>query len=155
MHLDSRGRDRAESQTSFEGEESLTIQSDAPLADMKHILRQFASGGLVKSLDGAELEYLDISEFTDFADAMQMSKVAEMEFMKLPSKVREIFNHKVEEWLDTAHDDDKRAALVKAGFMDAPTDPDAAVGSAAVSEIPATAGSGGEGESNSSAAAPE
>lgn len=116
LNLDARGRERV--MTEFP-EESKTIQSDAHRADIKFILKQYAEVGILDSLNRAEGEYLDISEFEDYADAVRQAKVAEVEFMKLPSKVREIFHHDVAEWLDTAHDPEKRDALVKAGFIEA------------------------------------
>ena len=61
--------------------------------------------------------FKDVSEFTDLADALNQAKVAEVEFLKLPSKVREIFEHDVAVWLDTAHDQEKRDALVAAGYI--------------------------------------
>ncbi len=118
IQLDDRGKLRV--QTSFEGEESLTVQSDAPLADIDKILKQYAEIGMIDNLDYAEATFQDISEFTDFSDAMRHAKMAEGEFMKLPSKIREIFNHDVAQWLDAAHDPEKRDALVEAGIIERP-----------------------------------
>ncbi len=96
---------------------SMTVQSDAHLADINTIVRQFEQGG-GDLLDEAALEFADISDFTDLKDALDQLRLAEVEFMKLPSKVREIFNHDAAEWLDTAHDQEKRDALVTAGFLE-------------------------------------
>ncbi len=96
------------------------MQSDAHKADISHILKQYGQVGIIENLNRADAKFLDITEFTDFADAMRQAKMAEMDFMKLPSKVREIFNHSAEEWLDTAHDQDKRDALVEAGIIEGP-----------------------------------
>lgn len=95
---------------------SETIQSDAHLADIHNILDRFGVGGM-EMLDETKLQFRDVSEFTDLADAMNQAKEAEREFLKLPSKVREVFNHDVATWLDTAYDDDKREALVNAGWI--------------------------------------
>lgn len=122
--LDARGRPRV--RTSFEGSPSLTVQSDAPKADIQQILKQFDQVGIIENLNNAEAVFADISEFTDFADAMRHAKMAEGEFMKLPSKVREIFGHSVENWLDTAHDPEKRNALVEAGIIEGPKVPEVA-----------------------------
>lgn len=115
--------------TSFEGEETLTVQSEAQQADIGFILGQYKAVGIVSNLNTAEARFADISEMTDYADAMLMAKEAETEFLKLPSKMREIFGHDVGNWLDTAHDKDKRDALVAAGFIEAPDDPATGVGS--------------------------
>ncbi len=101
---------------------SMTVQSDAHLADMNNILKQFAADGM-SALDEADLHYKDVSEFTDLQDALNQARIAELDFLKLPSKVREIFDHDVAVWLDTAHDQEKRDALVEAGFIKAEETP--------------------------------
>lgn len=115
-NVDSRGKERV--QTEYL-EESQTVQSDGDRADITKILGQYRQVGIVDNLNMAEAQFADISEFTDFADAIRHAREAEDEFMKLPSKVREIFKHDVGEWLDTAHDEDKRDALVQAGIIEA------------------------------------
>lgn len=116
---DHRGKLRSLYQT-VNDEPSLTVQSDGPKADIHFILKQYEQvGGLEANLDAAEIKYMDISEFTDYKDALGHAMMAEADFLTLPSKVREIFNHDVAEWLDTAHDPEKRDALVKAGFLKA------------------------------------
>lgn len=112
--LDSRGRPRVQT---MNDEPSMTVQSDAPLADIKNIMKQFLQGGQ-QMLDEADLLFADVSEFTDLADAMNQARDAEVIFMKLPSKVREVFDHDVAVWLDSAHDVDKRDALVAAGYLE-------------------------------------
>lgn len=102
-------------------QESMTVQSDRNRADIKEILRRYqATGGLV-DMRQVDLEYRDVGEFEDFADLMLQSKTAELEFMKLPSKVREVFNHDVAEWLDAAHDgfdQDQEAKLRQLGVLE-------------------------------------
>jgi len=101
---------------SVNNDPSETIQSDAHLADIANILKTYGQqGGAL--LDEAELQFGDVSDFTDFHDVMINVRAAEVQFLKLPSKVREIFDHSVEIWLDTAHDKEKRDALVEAGFI--------------------------------------
>lgn len=113
--LDSRGKDRLQFQ-SVNDDPSMTVQSDSHLADLNVIMLGYMQEGQ-GLLDQVEGEYLDVSEFTDLADALNQAKLAETEFLKLPPKVRGIFNHDVAEWLDTAHDKEKRQALVEAGFL--------------------------------------
>lgn len=107
------GRDRVQTKNT---DPSMTVQSDAHLADIQNILKSYGQEGM-KMLDDTEMQWLDVTEFTDLADALNQAKEAEVEFMKLPSKVRGIFDHNVAVWLDTAHDEDKRDALVEAGFL--------------------------------------
>jgi len=119
---DSRGRDRVQT---VNEDPSETLQSDAHLADINKIMAQWEkTGGLGNILDNAEMMFLDVTEFEDLADALNQAKSAEVEFLKLPSKVRELFDHDVATWLDTAHDPEKREAMreraVKAGFIKEP-----------------------------------
>lgn len=115
--VDARGRARVQTVNT---EPSQTVQSDQPATDIRNILRQHGQVGILDQLQDVQMTYADISEFTDYADAMRLAKDAEFDFMKLPSKVREIFGHKVENWLDAAHDKEKRDALVAAGIVEAP-----------------------------------
>lgn len=107
------GRDRVQT---INEDDSMTVQSDAHLADINRIMREFAQDGAAM-LDQTALIFADVSEFTDLQDAMNQAKVAEIEFMKLPSKVREVFDHDVAVWLDTAHDPEKRVALEATGLV--------------------------------------
>lgn len=130
--LDYRGRPRS---GTVNDEPSKTIQSDADAADITKILARYKEVGIVEHLNMAQAAYMDVTEFTDFADAVRQSKMAEIEFLKLPSKVRRIFNHDVAEWLDTAHDPEKRDALVEAGFIKAP-EPEVVPAAAVVEQEP-------------------
>lgn len=113
-NTDARGRPRVQT---VNNDPSLTVQSDAHLADIQTILEGYGATGH-QSLDEAAMIYKDVSEFVDLRDAIEQSRIAEKQFMTLPSKVREIFDHDVAVWLDSAHDEDKRDALVEAGFLD-------------------------------------
>lgn len=97
---------------------SMTVQSDSHLADIKQIMKQYALGGM-EELDETALVFADVSEFTDYADLMNNVRAAEAHFMTLPSKVREVYGHDVAIFLDHAHDQEKRDALVEAGFLEA------------------------------------
>ncbi len=112
-NLDYRGKPRVQT---LNKEPSETVQSDAHLADITTILSKFGQQGM-EMLDETALVYADVSEFSDFHDVMLQVREADVAFLKLPSKVREIFGHDVAVWLDTAHDEDKRDALVAAGFL--------------------------------------
>jgi hypothetical protein len=97
--LDFRGRARVQTVNTLP---SKTTQADAKRADINEILRQHKIG-IVPHLQEVDAKYLDVSEFTDYADMMMQLRQAEKDFMSLPSKVREIFNHDVAVWLDAAH----------------------------------------------------
>lgn len=117
---DARGRLRSDHQTFVpEGEKSLTVQSDAHLADIQEIMKTFGVVGMDAMLNRAEGQFMDVSQFVDYATMMNHVKEAETEFMKLPSKVREMFDHDVYTWLDRAHDErrapSEREQLGRAG----------------------------------------
>jgi len=109
---------------------SRTVQSDVVRAEIKHILAKYRQVGVLEHMRNVDLQFRDVSEFSDFADVMYQSKVAESAFMRLPSKVREVFHHDVAEWLDAAHDKAKLDALLpeleKLGLSVAPVAPAAA-----------------------------
>jgi len=104
--LDYRGKPRFQTVNDLP---SKTIQSDAHMADIKHILGQFGHTGILESLQNADDLYLDVSEFSDYTTMHAQAEEAKEHFMKLPSKIREVFNHDVFEWLDAAHDPEKAA----------------------------------------------
>ena len=114
QQLDARGRPRAPYQTVNDGPQ-LTVQSDADKADIQKILRRYQDVGIVDHLEITAASFKDVTSFNDFADVIRTAHAAETEFMELPSKVREIFDHDVATWLDTAHDPEKLAALIEAG----------------------------------------
>jgi len=90
---------------------SKTVQSDVVRTEIRHILAKYRQTGVVEHMRNVDLQFRDVSEFSDFADLMYQTKQAEKAFMTLPSKVREVFNHDVAVWLDCAHDADKLKAL--------------------------------------------
>lgn len=90
---------------------SKTVQSDVFNSEIRHVLAKFKEVGILEHMRNVDLEFRDVSEFTDFADMARQTKVAEGVFMKLPSKVREVFDHDVLNWLDAAHDPEKLEKL--------------------------------------------
>ena len=133
--VDARGNGRVQT---INKDPSETVQSDAHLADVQQIMNSYLQQGR-GLLDETALQFADVSTFTDLADAMNQAKRAEEVFMTLPSKVREIFDHDVAVWLDTSHDEEKRDALVTAGFLEAPEDPEAGSGEGAAAAEAAAA----------------
>lgn len=104
------GRPKHRVQTVNE-EPSKTVQADRDAADIKKIIQTYERNGVLIRPSEVDRVFRDVSEFTDFSEMMLQTKVAEGEFMRLPSKVREVFNHSVFEWLDAAHDAEKLAAV--------------------------------------------
>jgi hypothetical protein len=112
--LDALGRPRSKFRTPLDTRDK-TVQSDSESADINIIMKRFMNTGIVDQLNITEDMFPDVTEVGDFADVMRIAKDAEYEFMKLPSKVREVFKHDVANWLDTAHDPEKRASLLGEG----------------------------------------
>lgn len=108
--LDCRGNPRV--QTTDFGD-SLTVKSDAHLADIRQILKKYEGTGIVDHLDHVDSVFMDVSEFTDYQDMLQQLDVAEAEFMKLPPQIRSLFDNQVGVWLDAAQDTDKRDAFLQ------------------------------------------
>lgn len=86
---------------------SKAVQSQKDRADIKKIIARYKNTGIVDHLANVDRVFRDVSEFTDFADLMRQTKEAERQFMTLPSKLRAVFDHSVERWLDVAHDPEK------------------------------------------------
>jgi len=101
---------------------SKTVQTDVFRSEIRHVLAKYKQVGIVEHLRSVDLQFRDVSEFSDFADLMFQSKEAEKVFLKLPSKVREVFDHDVAKWLDAAHDPEKveavRPQLEKLGVLE-------------------------------------
>lgn len=117
------GRKRV--RTLFE-DESLTVQSDVARSEMKHILAKYEETGVLVGLRDVDLAYRDVSEFGSYGDLVREHHKAKEAFMALPSKVREVFGHSVENWLDAAHrglDEDQTAKLVDLGVLEAVEEP--------------------------------
>lgn len=142
-HLDHLGRPRVMTVNDLP---SKTIQSDHDQADIKKILQKYKEVGIVDNLRTTETAFADVTNFTDFADVMRHAKEAEHAFMRLPSKVREIFDHDVGTWLDTAHDPEKLASLVEEGKIEPFEQPAAA---------PTTNNTSGDGTSGNADTVPE
>lgn len=122
--LNSRGKPRSQFQTVF-NDESLTVQSQKRESDISFILDRFKKTGIIEQLNVTAASFRDVSELGDFADVFNLAKEAEEQFMRLPPQVRSIFDHDVANWLDSAHDPEKRQALIDAGFVE--PDPEATV----------------------------
>lgn len=124
--LDYRGKPRVV--TEFH-DESLTDQSQYELTRIDKIMGRYGVTGLVDHLADVDEMFLDVTELPeDYQAVLEYSANAVAEFMKLPSKVRELFSHDVAVWLDAAHDEELRneilakapGELARAGIRVAP-----------------------------------
>lgn len=97
----------------------VTKQSFKDECDINLILRSYNSTGVIRHLNRAKALFLDVSSVPDFAGAISEVRQAEAEFMKLPAKVRAVFDHDPAKFLDAAHDPAKRDLLEAAGLIPA------------------------------------
>ena len=103
-------RRKARQQTEF-NDESLTLQSERDRADIRQIMRKYEQFGIVDHMRQVELDFRDITEFTDWADGVRELRQAELRFMGLPSKLREVFDHDLATYMDAAEHPEKLEAL--------------------------------------------
>lgn len=90
---------------------SMTYQADRDRADIRKIIQRYERNGVIIKPQDVGMVFKDVTEFTDFSDLMMQSAVAKQAFMRLPSKVREVFGHDVSNWLDAGHDPQKLEQL--------------------------------------------
>lgn len=125
--VDRRGRPRVQT---VNDEPSMTVQSDAERASIKHILGKYKELGLAAGMQHAG-SYVDLSELTDYASAMRVVASAESAFMQLPAAARKAFQNDPAAWLDAVQgaefgDQEKMDQLVQAGLVKAPVVPEVA-----------------------------
>lgn len=121
--IDDDGRKRVQT---VNDDEDRTVQSDVERAEIRNILAKYEATGIIDHMRAVDLQFRDVTEFTDLSDAMQQAKAAENEFMALPSKLREVFDHDVTKWLDAAHDgfsDHQLSKLEGLGLVEAQEQP--------------------------------
>lgn len=104
-------------------DEDMARQSFKDSCDINHILRGYNQTGIITHLNKAQAQFADVSEMTDYADALMVVREAEGLFMSLPAQVRKVFDHDPAKFLDAAHDPEKRDLLVQAGLLEAAVAP--------------------------------
>lgn len=129
-NVDYLGRPRVQTMNT---EDSMTVESDRNLTDIREILRNAGMTDFRDHLQQVDDMFLDVTEFTDLQDALNQAKLAEGQFMELPPQIRSLFGNDVARWLDTAHDQEKidellidpkaRAVLTDHGYVDLPETP--------------------------------
>lgn len=123
---------------------SKTIQSEKP-DHVREILKRYGHTGIVEGLNQADAQYADLSTLGTFADVQRTVRAAEMDFMQLPSKAREAFGHKVENWLDASEhglSKEQTDVLVRHGYMEAPETSGSGTDSVGDAGVPGDAGPG-------------
>lgn len=89
-------------------EKTLTKQSAKDECDINKIIARFDKTGMVTHINEREARFGDVSEFTNYAEALRTVQNASDMFMSLSAEVRKKFNNNPEELitflLDTKND---------------------------------------------------
>lgn len=109
--------DRGPRVQTINSEPSLTKQEFKTDCDINHIINRYDNTGLIAHLNRAAARFLDVTQVTDYHDALNQVKAAEDAFMELPAKARAVFQNDPARFLDAAHDPEKRELLVRAGLV--------------------------------------
>ncbi len=98
-------------------EPGMTKQSFKDGTDINLIIQKYDAQGVLTHLNEAAGSFADVSEISDFQDALDVVRAAEETFMQLGSRARKVFRNSPAEFLDAAHDLEKRELLVEAGLL--------------------------------------
>lgn len=105
--------------------DSRTVQSDVENAEIKSLLAKYEAG-ILPQLQQSDLQYRDITSFTDYHEAMQHAEGVRQEFMALDPRIRRVFENDHLVWLDAAKDGldpEQINGLTKLGLIEAPEPP--------------------------------
>lgn len=104
---------------------SRTKQSFAAECDINNIMAKYQQTGVLEHTDKRQPQYLDVSNVTNYYDAIQTIMEAEAAFAELPAKVRKHFDNDPAAYLAAFEDPDQRDDLVALGLIEAPEVPQA------------------------------
>lgn len=107
------------------GEEgrSLTRQSMKAESDINNILARYAKTGLLTHVSERSPLYLDVSEVSDYREALEQVRVTSLFFGKLPASIRTHFKNDAASFLDFMTNEDNRAEAIALGLVPAETAP--------------------------------
>jgi len=98
---------------------SLAVQSQKDEADINTIVRQFGVTG--KLPQGVRIpEYGDFDTASDYREALEAIKAAEVSFMAMPSELRARLDHDPQKFLVWCHDPGNLEEMRKLGLATAP-----------------------------------
>lgn len=121
-------------------EAEVTRQSFKDECDINHILRQYKVTGVVRHLNMAQAQFLDVSGVPSYDEALQVVENAQAMFMELPAAARKVFGNSPAKFLDAAHDPAQRDLLEQAGLIPAEKPEDRVI----TPSEPSPKGEGGE-----------
>ena len=101
----------------FETEgESLTQQHFQEETEINNILRSHDRNGIISHIHKGQAYYGDFSEITDLQDALDKIKLAQQEFMNVPSEIREQFQNDAGRFYTFASNSDNLDEMIKMGL---------------------------------------
>lgn len=101
---------------SFEGQVSLTKQSEADACDINNIMKQYEATGRLPDLIMRDPIYADFSDMGTYQEAMNIVAHANEQFNALDARVREQFDNDPAKFLKFAEDPKNIEALVDMGL---------------------------------------
>lgn len=120
----------------YEWGPSLTKQSMKAECDINNILARYAKSGLLTHLAGGTPQWLDVSEVSDYREAIERVRSADEWFAKLPAKMRATFENDPAAFLDFASDPSNDVKMEELGLAVRPPKPKPAVNPNAPPEQP-------------------
>lgn len=100
----------------YEWGPSLTKQSMKAETDINNILARYAKSGLLTHLAGGTPQWLDVSEVSDYREAIERVRAADTWFSGLPAKMRETFHNDPAAFLDFASDPSNDKMMAELGL---------------------------------------
>lgn len=94
-----------------------TKQSMKDECDINNIVARYKKTGMLSHVAKHEGRYADVSEITDFRDAIDRVRSASEFFMGLPAKVRSHFDNDPAAFLDAVQDPSRRGELEELGLV--------------------------------------
>ena len=98
------------------GGPSLTKQSFKDEADINKIMRKYSMNDIEAAREAVETHLVDLSEMPDFHQAMTTVAEANELFMKIPSNIRDVFNHDPGRFMEFVTDPENREQMVELGL---------------------------------------
>ena len=96
--------------------DSLTQQSHAAAADVRHIIKQYDRTGLIANVNKGIAQYGDYSEINEYAEALNMVRNANESFAEIPSHIRERFGNDAGVFFEFATNPKNHKEMIKMGL---------------------------------------
>ena len=103
---------------SFDGVESLTVQSDMPMTSIRTLLKR---GSVPENPD--EMTYGDFTDVVDYETALQRVITAQESFDALPARVRDRFENDPANLIEFLNDESNRDEALSLGLINPPQQP--------------------------------